>query len=349
MLFTSRGLKSSILGSLLALAIVTGCANVESRAHPVSSVDMAGTLFAETGPNRVTTQTDLWNDAERGRNINVKLYVPDTRETPPVVIFSHGLGGSVDAAPYLGRHLASWGILTIHIQHPGSDSEVWRGLRSRAKIFAALGAAARDPKNSIDRFEDLHFVLDELERRAASGTINADTSRVGMAGHSFGAHSVLAAAGRRSLSTEGLVSFKDERLLAGMALSPPAPARWATEDRYDDHYGDIDLPLLHVTGTEDENPLNRDQSAATRQIPFGQIDGAPQYLIVFEGADHSVFGGMNRRGSPGWYPDTQARVAQAGTIFFQAYLNNDARSLDLLNGPGLNLTFGDVAETKQRP
>lgn len=349
MMLKQKGFKLLGVGAMLAISFVVACANVESSAEPVPSITVAETLYAEAGPTSVSIQTDVWSDTERDRAISVKLYVPKSLERPPVVIFSHGLGGSVEAAPYLGQHLASWGILAIHIQHPGSDGEVWRGIRRPAKIRAALKNAARDPKNSVDRFNDLHFVLDEIERRVTEGSLTADMTKVGMAGHSFGAHSVLAAAGRRSLSPSGLVSFKDPRVKAGVVLSPPAPAQWATAERYDDHFGEIDIPLLHITGSEDESPLDPNQSAEDRQIAFKQINAAPQYLIVFEGADHGVFGGVNRPRSPDWYPSIQGRVAQAGTVFFKAYLNEDARSQEFMNGGQFDRAFDGVAATDRKP
>ena len=85
----------------------------------VNPVTTSAVDYGRAGAFSVSTHYETWTDAARGRDIKVKLYAPDNPTPPPVVIFSHGLGGSVEAASYLGERLASWGILSVHIQHPG--------------------------------------------------------------------------------------------------------------------------------------------------------------------------------------------------------------------------------------
>ena len=38
-----------------------------------------------------------------------------------MIVFSHGLGGTRDGYEYLGRHWASYGYVSVHLQHKGSD------------------------------------------------------------------------------------------------------------------------------------------------------------------------------------------------------------------------------------
>jgi predicted dienelactone hydrolase len=48
-----------------------------------------------------------WHDAERDRDVPVKVYFQKDGTGPfSAVIFSHGLGGSRDGYAYLGRHWA---------------------------------------------------------------------------------------------------------------------------------------------------------------------------------------------------------------------------------------------------
>ncbi len=68
-----------------------------------------------------------WLDRKRNREIPVKIYMPKHSSTAaPVVVFSHGLGGSREAAVYLGEALAEHGYVSVHIQHPGSDESLWK-------------------------------------------------------------------------------------------------------------------------------------------------------------------------------------------------------------------------------
>lgn len=345
--------RATLTGLALALCM-TACTSsnpVTPTANAPANTSHQATWQASpyfgTGTTATSIRYDVWRDDARDRDINVKLYEPDTDSPAPIVIFSHGLGGSVEAAPYIGKQLASHGFLTIHIQHPGSDREVWRGRTGRRAVLSALGQAARNPENIINRYEDIPFVLDQIEARVASGELNGDPMRMGIAGHSFGAHTVLAATGRRYRGLNGSGSFKDERLLAGLPLSPPSPGERVQPDDYDFVYGDIDRPLLHITGTKDANPLDSSDAPINRTIPFAEIDGAPQYLIIFDGADHAVFGGADRRRAKDWYPEVQARTSEAATAFFSAYLNGDADARAWLDGAGFINAYTAGAEAKR--
>lgn len=339
-------LVRGIAACLAGMAILTGCVTAEPLQNQAEQI---GPDYFKTGSYSHVIRDTVWRDEDRNRDIAVKLYVPERSDPAPVIVFSHGLGGSTGAAPYFGRHLASWGFLSVHIQHPGSDAKVWRGLQGRRAIIAALKDAASDPQTSINRYNDLPFVLDQIVLRTDAGELNADTSKIGMAGHSFGAHSVLAAAGRTYTTPSGAIRFNEPRIKAAVALSPPAPGRQDSPDSYDTVYGGISIPILHMTGTEDTSPLVRDQDPTSRETPFQQIDGAPQYLVVFDGADHGVFGGqrMGRR-SPAYYPDVQEKVAGASTAFFAAHLGIDGRAQIWLDGPGFLTAFSEYDRVERR-
>ena len=81
-----------------------------------------------------------FEDGTRRRTVPFRAYCPNPLQgTYPVVLFSHGLGGSRNAAAYLGRYLAENGYIAFHIQHPGSDVSIWLGKGSdRQGIMAAL-------------------------------------------------------------------------------------------------------------------------------------------------------------------------------------------------------------------
>lgn len=345
--------KVAIGAVSLAMALSTaGCASPPTRTVPDSSnsnLVASESRYFNPGDYAFSEHRTEWHDTARDRTIAAKFYKPERGDPAPVIVFSHGLGGSTDAATYLGEHLASWGFLSVHIQHPGSDTEVWQGERGRFAIVRALRQAAANPQTAIDRFNDLPFALDQISDRRGPLELNADTSRMGMAGHSFGAHSVLAAAGRAYVTQDGEFSFKDDRIKAAVALSPAPPGRHATEQEYPQIYAPIDIPIMHMTGTEDTTPLDRNQSPTSREIPFRFIQGSPQYLVVFEGGDHGVFSGQRLgRPAPENYPRIQAHVSGVTIAFFLAHLNDDAEARDWLNGPGLMnaLSDGDRIERK---
>lgn len=304
---------------------------------------------ADPGPYRVETDRGIWHDATRDRDVPWKIFfAPEAPGARAVIVFSHGLGGSREAAAYLGEHLASYGYVAVHIQHPGSDESVWRGLTEPADIMKALAAAARDLSAARARFEDVPFALDSLAAmNGAAGPLHGrlDLARIGMSGHSYGAVSTLVAAGQR-LGPRGGFQFKEPRFKAAIAYSPNKPIRG---DDYARAYGDIQIPMLHFTGTEDMNPLDPAEPPSDRQIPFQSIPAAGQYLIVLNGGDHRIFGGRERM--DGARP-TDARhlslIRQASIAFWDAYLLDDPAALTWLRDGGAAAELGTDATFAMR-
>jgi predicted dienelactone hydrolase len=122
---------------------------------------LAAPLRGEDGASyRVATAVFDWQDTKRDRAVPAKVYYPENKNTPsPVVIFSHGLGGSRDGYEYLGRYWASHGFVSVHVQHLGSDASVWQG---SATPRQALKAAAMDVRNAAERPLDISFAIDQL-------------------------------------------------------------------------------------------------------------------------------------------------------------------------------------------
>jgi predicted dienelactone hydrolase len=150
-------------------------------------------------------------------------------------------------------------------------------------------------------------------------------AKVGVAGHSFGAYTVLAVAGEVFPLPAGReASFRDPRVKAAIPMSAPAPRR---RDRLAKVFGAINIPCLHMTGTLDDSPIG-ETKAAERRIPYDNINGADQYLVTFTGGDHMIFSGRGRL--PGGAKDALFQeLIQMGTIaFWDAYLigSRDARA-----------------------
>ena len=86
--------------------------------------------YAKPGPHTVAEFTAEWTDTRRDREIPVRIYHPkDAEGKLAIVIFSHGLGGSRDGYRYLGTHWAGHGYVSVHLQHKGSDTAVWKGVK----------------------------------------------------------------------------------------------------------------------------------------------------------------------------------------------------------------------------
>ena len=277
----------------------------------------------------VSVTDTAWYDAQRNRSLPLKLRVPQGARDTPVILFSHGLGGSRESGEAWGNHWAALGYLVLHIQHPGSDS-------------AANAAAANSLQQYLVRIRDVHFILDELARRKIADDpllAHADLTRIGMSGHSFGAQTTLAVSGMRLGETlENGVKPFDARLRAALAFSPTAAGPESAESDYPRRFGAIRMPFMTVTGTEDGDSSSRGYAWENRQIPYQHMPAAGKYLLVLKGADHWVYGGP-----PGMPRGVRAQDAAiirwtqlATTAFWDAHLRDDASARERLD------VFADV-------
>jgi len=302
----------------LALACVLGALSVARAA------DLAG--YAVPGPFRVDVSEATWTDAARQRALPLRIRLPEADGARPAVLFSHGLGGSVDGGRFWGEHWASHGFVVIHLQHPGSDVAVWQDARQPAR--ALKRAADREQFNA--RVLDVKFVLDELQRRQRAGdavALRIDLARIGMSGHSFGAVTTQALAGQRFDVPARLQAqadaLADNRLRAFIAFSPSA----RTDDAVS-QFRTITRPFFSVTGTEDGMVgMGLGVPPPRRLLPYEGMPGPDAYLLNLDGADHMIFNGGPRRPTDGVDPARDAqhvRLTQATTTaFWRAHLMDD--------------------------
>jgi len=275
---------------------------------------------SHAGP--VDTLTGEWTDAARAnRVVPYKLYVPREATGPaPVVIFSHGLGGSRDGAVYLLNHLAENGYVAVAVQHAGSDTPA---VFSGGAMNQAGVREATSPGAAADRFRDIPFALDELTKMNASDARlkgRLDLSRIGMSGHSYGAVTTMALSGQ-SFGPGGFMSFADPRIKAAIVYSPSKPRRGDPAQAL----AGIRMPMFHMTGTNDQNPLDPSEPASERQIPYRHLKNADKYLLVFKDGDHMIFSGRDFRGGPRPNdPRFHAWIQKASLAFWDAYLRGNA-------------------------
>jgi len=115
---------------------------------------------AASGTFAVDSVLYNWHDSARDRDVPVRIYYPATGNGPfPVIIFSHGLGGSRDGYEYLGRCWGSHGYVSVHVQHIGSDAAVWQDSIFKMR---AMRQAAADLANAVNRPKDVSFAIDQM-------------------------------------------------------------------------------------------------------------------------------------------------------------------------------------------
>jgi pimeloyl-ACP methyl ester carboxylesterase len=334
---------------LLTLYIVSGTLLYAQKNIPRNGLD----TLTKTGPARVLTWTTEWHDTARKRDIPLKVYYPEGSGVCPVILYSHGLGGSSEIYGYLGEHWASHGYISIHPTHVGSDTKLLL-----AKGPGELVKAAANPEEIRNRPLDLSYLLDQLALRQAAKPNAAqpfplrdrmDLKHVGAAGHSFGAHTTVMIGGAQ-MPLGNQKPLADSRVSAIIPMSAPVLGGKLFPRMQEKTYGSMTVPSLHLTGTLDDSPVG-ETKAADRRVPFDYMLKSERQLVIFDKGDHMIFSG---RASLTPRPDDaqfQAQIAAITTIFWQAYLRDDKAAREWINEPkaGLGKFLGKSAKVETLP
>lgn len=285
-----------------------------SKLHPEKVVPLDMTVLGEA----------------RNRDIPIRVFRCGEIKSVPVLLFSHGLGGSREMGLYLGEHWAARGYVVVFLQHPGSDTSVWKGKRPR-QVMAAMKEAANG-ENFLLRVEDVHAVLDQLgvwnkdSTHELFGALNLE--QVGMSGHSFGAITTQAVSGQRT--SRGKFNLTEPRIKAALPMSPSSPAVGDPASAF----GKVSIPWLLMTGTKDVSVIGG-ATAETRRAVYPALPPGGKYELVLDEAEHSVFtdrelpGDQNKRD-----PNHHRVILALSTAFWDAYLKEDERAKSWLDGEG---------------
>ena len=289
-------------------------------------------LPGQVDKNTIRTADFTVMDQARSREIPLRVYFsPDhSKKTAPVVLFSHGLGGSREGSMFLGQHWAAHGYMAVFLQHPGSDTSVWRN-KALGDRFAAMKQAA-NLNNFELRVKDVPAVIHQLEIwNSSEGHPLAgllDLTHLGMSGHSFGAVTTQAVSGE-SFSLLGKI-YSDPRIKAAIAFSPSAPTSGSTHTAF----GSVKIPWLLMTGTKD-TALIGGATVETRLAVYPALPAGGKYELVLFNAEHSVF---TDRALPGDHeprnPNHHRVILALSTAFWDAWLKGDREAKAWLEGEG---------------
>ena len=311
----------SLRSTATAIAVVVAWGAAGCAAPGPTPVAVAGARA------EIVISLGEWRDpARNGRVVPYKLYMPAGAGPFPVVIHSHGLGGSREASTYILEGVATAGIAVFAIQHPGSDTSVLPAGNLDGVTAADLRMS---PEAAANRFADLPFVVRQLDLMNAEGVLRGrlDMSRLGMSGHSFGALSTLVAVGQ-SVGGVAMPALREPRIDAAIVYSPNKPRNMEAGPAL----AGVVTPILHFTGTEDSSSVDLERTPWERTIPFRTITGADQYLVYLTGGDHQVFSG--RRQVAGRLkssdPEHMRLIIGNTVLFWRAYLLDDQAAMAAL-------------------
>lgn len=262
-------------------------------------------------------------DTARDRVVPIKVYLPASRKPSPVILFSHGLGGSRENNAYLGKHWAKNGYVAVFMQHVGSDESLWRGVPAK-DIQTALKKGI-SLQATTARFKDVPFVLDQLTlwNQAANHQLQnrLNLDRIGMAGHSYGAVTTQAMMGQVFPQNR---SAKEPRIDAFIPMSPSISKMLSPQESF----GNIEKPVLCMTGTKDFVRIAPTATPESRMKVYQHLPAPDKYQLIFKDGEHFAFGqaGFRKPKVPHHHP----AILTLSTLFWDAYLKNDASAKETL-------------------
>ncbi|HTC66684.1 MAG TPA: hypothetical protein VK685_06095 [Candidatus Acidoferrum sp.] len=304
----------------------------------------------ETGPLAVTEVAGLvLHDEKRNKDVRVRIFYPVMASKYPVIIFSHGAGGSDTCCESLTRHWATYGYITLQPIHEDSVAQRRSNGDENGHFPQAVREALKNPALWESRPRDISFLLDSLaglQKRVAGLNGKVDASRIGVAGHSMGAYTAEVIGGALvDLPGRPGQNFSDPRAQAILCLSPQGPGQFGLTAH---SFSNISLPFMGITGSLDN--LGTLANVAWHKIPFERSQPGDNYEVLIQGASHMSFITAETVNS--------ARSSQAAAIlgytnsaslaFWDAYLKNDPAAKKFLQSDALERYSHSAAKLSRR-
>ncbi|MFC4529025.1 alpha/beta hydrolase [Dyella halodurans] len=207
------------------------------------------------------------------------VYEPaSAKACPPLLLISHGAGGSEQGYAYLARAMSEDGWRAIVMGHRESGNASLRADVRQHGLKEGIGVLVTDAHAYRARFMDIDAATQWAEKRCHA-------PYRALLGHSMGAITVMLEAGATNrLGVQGKGGFD-----AYVALSPEGPGRvfpagaWAP----------IHAPMLLLTGTRDGG-LDGDYRWRTQA--FDGLGPGCHWLGVIDGSSHLNFAGVGLSG-----------------------------------------------------
>jgi pimeloyl-ACP methyl ester carboxylesterase len=331
---SSRFIAGCVLSAGVALVATRAVAQVQLHvdpapalppslaAVPLPAATPTALLSASLEPSGAYRSVDLnWTDAARARDVPARLYWPESASESskvPLVVFSHGLGGSRAGYSYLGRHWARLGIASLHVQHEGSDRSVWFG--NVFKLISNLQNAASE-QNALARVKDVSFAITQVLSDSEFGK-SIDPKSIAVAGHSYGANTAMLIGGATVVRDGKPLSLRDDRVKALVLISAPP---FSGEGDMIDILKPVTIPTLHVTGTEDVIRVPGYRSDFYDRLAVYDAQSFQKKMItVFKGATHSIFTDRIDRAGLELNEKVKRGTREVSGLFLRTVLRGDA-------------------------
>ena len=293
-----------------------------------------------------TTAKTVLHDARRDKDLPVTIRVPSDSGPHPLIVFSHGAGGSGDNYVLLLQGWANRGYVVISPTHADSIALMSPEQRRELKPRDVIVDAVTDVKGWQERAKDISFVLeslDDLEKSVPDLAGKIDRDHIGVGGHSYGAMTATMLAGGKIRTKVGgeLKSFADPRVKAAIEMSGQGEGQMGFTE---DSWSDMKLPLMVMTGSEDMGAGG--QIPKWRKAPFAHSPAGDKYWVFIDGANHMSFtgrlgdlvGGIRHAADDHPQPDGKAIwevITRSTNTFWDAYLKGEAAAKKTLQSDAI--------------
>jgi predicted dienelactone hydrolase len=185
----------------------------------------------------------------------------------PMVVISHGSGGTHILYRTIAMHLAKNGYVVAVPEHPGNN-------RLDNSLYGTVD-------NLVNRPRHVRLVLDTLAADAALGSV-VQADKAAVIGHSMGGYTALAVAGGMPWSKEGKpVAVATDARVRAIVLLAPATAWYQPEDAL----ARVEVPILMITGEHDDITPQWHADLVLDRVPERQR----VHFRVVENAGHFSF------------------------------------------------------------
>ena len=263
------------------------------------------------------------HDSVRNKDLSMTIEYPTRGGPYPVIVFSHGFGGSNTGYTPLTEYWAGHGYIVIKPSHADSGKlgpileqrrEERRAEMEKARAegrgrnrgntaqtgqqgqtpqppdpLAEAIWSTQTPADWVNRARDISLILDNLttlEKKYPELGGRMDTSKIGVSGHSYGAFTAMMLSGMTSFAGNGTIHAPDPRVKAAVVFSPQGTT--GTLGLTKDSWKDVTIPMMYVTGSLDYFIAG---DAKPRHDAFAYSPAGDKYFVSFNGGRHMTFAG----------------------------------------------------------